>query len=341
MTDLVVGGGAIGTLLALSLAAGGRDVAIVRRGLERPSGSGEVALADRDGPVRIASVTEVRSPDDLAVAPELIVFAVKMFDLEAAVQSCAGWADSIALTPANGIGAEEIVGRLRPDAGLIAGSVTVSVDVRGDGRLVRLNRGGIGLAPVRGPVEETIATLAAALTAGGLRARRYEDAAAMKWSKLVANLVGNASSAICDLPPDQIYADPGGFAVEREQLREAFAVMRLSGLGPVALPGADIRLLAAAVRLPAALSRPILRRVVAAGRGGKDPSLRIHAREGRGDSEVEWLNGAVARAAASQGGSARVNRRLAELVATVLADDERRSWFRGRPDRLAAAALRD
>jgi 2-dehydropantoate 2-reductase len=341
VTDLVVGGGAVGSLLALSLAAGGRDVAIVRRGLERPSRSGEVALADRDGPVRIASVTEVRSPGDLPGAPELIVFGVKMFDLEAAVQSCAAWPGSTSLTPGNGIGAEEVVGRLRPVAGLIAGSVTVSVDARPDGRLVRLNRGGIGLAAVTGEVEPTLSAVAAALSAGGLRVRRYDDAAAMKWSKLVANLVGNATSAICDLPPGAIYADPRGFDVEREQLREAFAVMGLSGLAPVALPGADVRLLAAAIRLPPALGRPILGRVVAAGRGGKDPSLRIHARDGSGESEVAWLNGAVARAAAARGGSARVNARLAELVATVIVDEDRRSWLRGRPDRLADAILGD
>ena len=341
MTDLVVGGGAIGSLVALSLAAGGRDVAIVRRGLERPSRSGEVALAEPDKRIRIASVTEVRSPDDLAAPPDLIVFAVKMFDLEAAVQSCAGWPASVSLTPGNGMGAEEIVGRLRPTAGLIAGSITVSVDVRPDGRLVRLNRGGMGLAAVTDEVEPTLSAVASALSAGGLRVGRYDDAAAMKWSKLVANLVGNASSAICDLAPDAIYADPRGFDVEREQLREALAVMRLAGLAPVALPGADVRLLGAAIRLPRGLSRAILRRVVAGGRGGKDPSLRIHARAGSGESEVEWLNGAVASAAVARGGTARVNAGLAELVAAVLVDEDRRSWFRGRPDRLADAVLAD
>ena len=161
----------------------------------------------------------------------------------------------------------------------------------------------------------------------------------MKWSKLVANLVGNATSAIVDLPPEAVYADAGGFAVERRQLLEALAVMRRLGLAPVALPGADVRLLAAAVRLPPLFARPILRRVVAAGRGGKDPSLRIHARSGSGPSEVGWLNGAVARAAETFGGDARVNRRLAALAEEVLADPVRRAWFEGRPDRLAAAVL--
>ena len=80
-----------------------------------------------------------------------------------------------------------------------------------------------------------------------------------------------------------------------------------------------------------------MRRIIGGARGRKDPSLRIHANSGSGPSEVEWLNGAVARAADRLGLPAPVNRGLTELVEEVLADPERRAWFRRRPDRLVAA----
>ena len=80
-----------------------------------------------------------------------------------------------------------------------------------------------------------------------------------------------------------------------------------------------------------------MRRIIGGARGRKDPSLRIHANSGTGPSEVQWLNGAVARAAERLGGAAPVNRRLTELVDEVLADPERRTWFSGRPDRLVEA----
>lgn len=337
MTDLVVGGGAVGTFLATALAAGGRDVAIVRRRLDGPPQAASVTVIERDGSRRTQSVTEVAAAADLPSPPDVIVFSVKLFDLAAAVASCAAWPNATSLTPLNGVGAEEIVLDGRPDAGLIAGSLTVALDLQPDAAVAHLNRGGIGLAAVRGDVSTTIDGLVTAFAAGGLAAHRYGDWRAMKWSKLVANLVGNASSAIVDLPPEAVYADPAGFDVERRQLLEILAVMRRLGLPTVALPGVDVRLLAAAVRLPAAVGRPVLRRVVAAGRGGKDPSLRIQARAGAGPSEVGWLNGAVAAAAARLGGEARVNRRLAEIVDEVLADPGRRAWFRARPDRLAEA----
>jgi 2-dehydropantoate 2-reductase len=163
-----------------------------------------------------------------------------------------------------------------------------------------------------------------------------DDARSMKWSKLATNLAGNATSAIVNRSPGEVYPDPRGYEVERRQLRETFAVIRQSGLRVVALPGADVRLLDLATRLPNGLARPILARVVGGGRGSKDPSLLLAARSGATESEVGWLNGAVARAAADLGGGATVNRRLSELVAEVLTDPDRRAWFDGRVDRLAA-----
>jgi len=338
MTDLVVGGGAVGTLIAWALATGGRDVAMVRRAKTDGPSQAEVALVDAAGDDRrTARVTEVARPSDLSAAPELIVFAVKMFDLAAAAASCTAWPASTGLTVSNGVGAEGIVADARPGAGLIAGSVTVSVEVVGQGTVSRLNRGGIGLAPVSGDVDRLIGELMGAFTRSRLRNGRVENAASMKWSKLLANLVGNATSAIVDRPPAELYDDPGVFAVERRQLLEALAVMRRMGLSPVALPGADVRLLAAGVRLPSVLVRPILRQVVVGARGGKDPSLRLHATSGSGPSEVDWLNGAVADAAEGLGGSAPVNRRLTTLLHEVLADPARREWFSGRPDRLVEA----
>ncbi len=333
MTDLIVGGGAVGTLVAWALATGNRDVVIVRRRHDGAPRPGRVAVMDVAGRRREAPVTEVRHPSDLPATPEVIVFSVKMFDLPEAVESCATWPNTTALTVSNGVGAEEIVGGLRP-GGLIAGSVTSSVDMGENGTVSRLNRGGIALAPVRGEVDPLIAALVEAFGAAGLRATRCEDAAAMKWSKLVANLVANATSAILDLSAGEVYADAGGFRIERRQLLEAFGVMRSLRLAPVALPGADVRLLQLGMRLPVQISQPIVRRVVAGARGRKDPSLRLHAGTTSGPSEVTWLNGAVADAAERLGGVAPVNRRLTELVGEILADPERRAWFRGRPDRL-------
>lgn len=336
MTDLVVGGGAVGSLVGWALAAGGRDVSIVRRGLESPPRPSDLTVLDREGIPRTVAVTEVARPEDLLEAPEVIVIAVKMFDLEAAAHSCARWPDAVALTVSNGVGAEEIVRRIRPGAGLIAGSVTASVEPAGERTVARLNHGGIAVSPAAGDTRSLAEALADAIREAGLRTAVLDDARSMKWSKLIVNLAGNATSAIVGRPPSFVYAEPLGYEIERRQLREAFAVIRRSGLRVVALPGGDVRLLDLATRLPGWLTRPVLARVVGGARGRKPPSLLLAAESGEERSEVEWLNGAVARAATDLGGVAAVNRRLTELVSDVLVNEQRRAWFDGRIDRLAA-----
>lgn len=332
----VVGLGAVGSLLAGCLAGAGRPVVAVRRGAAR-SRIRSIVLVEPNRSRRTVSLTEAR-PDAIPEACRVALLAVKQFDLAAALDALAGRPDLVLVTVQNGLGAEEAVLARRPGGGLVAASLTASVE-RGPGDEIHwLRRGGIGLASVEGPVDAVVDDLVAAFQAGGLPARRYREWRAMKWSKLLGNLVGNATSAILDLDPAAVYADPRSFAVERAQLEEALAVMARLGLRPIGLPGAPIDWFIRLLRLPAVFARPLLRAVAGSARGGKAPSLRGHvAASGPGPSEVAWLNGAVAERARSVGLEAPVNRRLSALVEEVLADPERRAWFRGRPDRLVAA----
>lgn len=332
MIVLVVGAGAVGSFLGGTLAAAGQDVILLRRRV--PAVRAEsLTLRDTDGRDRVVTVTSVGSAGDVPRSPALILLAVKMPDVPTALEVAATWPEATILAVQNGVGVDDLIVSQRATGGIIAGSLTASIATDGSA-IRRLSRGGIGLAGVRGDVDAESDALVVAFAAGGLRARRYPDARAMRWSKLLANLVANATSAILDMDPAEIYGDPGLFAIERRQSREALRVMRALGLRPVALPGADTRLIALAARLPAAIVRPVMRRVVAAGRGGKSPSLRTGLATGTGPTEVDWLNGAVARAASTIGRRAPVNARLAELVEACVADPDRRAWFRRRPDRL-------
>ncbi|MHB8672965.1 MAG: ketopantoate reductase family protein [Candidatus Limnocylindrales bacterium] len=332
---LVVGAGAVGSFLGSILATGGADVVLLGRPSPEPVRPASLTLVEPDGSTRTLAVARGGAADSVAVEPDLAILAVKMADLAGALDVVARWPAAAVLAVENGIGADELVAVRRPAGGLIAGSLTTAVELDGE-TVRRLSRGGIALAPVHWSVGPGIAALAARFEAGGLRVREVPDAAAMRWSKLLVNLVGNATSAILDVDPATVYRDRALFALERRQLREALEVMRRLGIQPIRLPGADARLLAASARLPDALVRPVLGRIVAGGRGGKDPSLRRHVRSGRPPTEAAWLNGSVDRAARTIGFRAPLNARLAELVDEVAADPDRRAWFRARPDRLLA-----
>ena len=338
MRVLIVGAGAVGSFLGWAIAVGGGEVSMVRRGSSVSVREEPFGVVRPDGSASEARVKIVASVDAAMGAPDLVVVAVKQYDLPAAFESLRGWPRVPILTVQNGVGAEEAARAARPGAPVLAGSVTASVERNADGSVRWLRRGGLGLAVAQGAGDELVRQLSTIVAAAGVPVRILPDAAAMKWSKLVSNLVGNATSGLLDLDPASIYRDGALFDIEHAQLREALAVMRAKRLRAVALPGAPAPLLALATSLPAPLARAVLARVVGSARGGKDPSLRGAVKLGA-PTEVGWLNGAVARGGAETGVPTPVNAALARLVDEVAAHEGRRAWFRHRPDRLRTEVL--
>jgi 2-dehydropantoate 2-reductase len=339
MKTLVVGGGAVGSFLGTLLALAGHEVTLVR-----PYGPGEgvgpITLVGPDGSRREAVVDRILRTE-AASAPDLIVVGVKMALLGEALAPARRWPAVPTLTVQNGIGAEETVAELRPEAPRLAASLTASIELTPADEVHQLSRGGLGLAAVNPEARPLLASLAADFRRAGLRVVVRPEYRAMKWSKVLANQIGNACGAILDMDPGDIYRDPRLFAVERRTALETLAVMRAQGLRPVGLPGAPVPWLARAMRLPACLGRPILSRVAGRARGGKMPSLRLHVRAaGTGPaaepSEAAWLYGAVAGAGERAGVAAPTSARLAALVDEVAANPTRRAFLRGHPERLLA-----
>ena len=115
------------------------------------------------------------------------------------------------------------------------------------------------------------------------------------------NILANASCAILDWTPAHVMADPVASRLEARAWQEALAVMACLGVRPVTLAGYPFPLLApVARRLPPDWLARGLRGTVSGARGDKMPSLHIALGVGR-PSEVDWLNGAVARYGAQAG----------------------------------------
>jgi 2-dehydropantoate 2-reductase len=175
---------------------------------------------------------------------------------------------------------------------VIAGTVTSAVSRRAAGDILLERLRGVGVAgghPLSSPIVQ-------ALSNAHLNAHLYTSPLAMKWSKMLTNLMANASSAILDMPPAEILSHPGLYRIEINQLREAIAVMHALQIQPIDLPGTQVRVFAWMVsHLSPSLSQPLISRLVGKGRGQKMPSFHIDLHSGRGKSEVDYLNGAVVR----------------------------------------------
>jgi 2-dehydropantoate 2-reductase len=336
---LVVGAGAVGSFLGALLGSVGHDVTLIR--IFEPDSERPLTLVRPDGSRTKVPVHRFTRTED-AAAPDLMLVAVKMPVLREALAPTLRWPDVPTLTVENGIGAETIAAEVRPGAPMLAGSLTAPIRLVAEDEVEWIGRGGLALAAATDAARPMVGRLLDDFGRARLRVAERPAAPPMKWSKLLSNLIANATGAILDMDADAIYRDPRLFDVERRQILEAVAVMRRLGTRPVALPGAQIPWLVRCLRLPAPICRPIMTRIVGGARAGKSPSLRLHVRSAPPDApcaeqtEVAWMNGAVARAGAEHGVATPVNARLAALVDEVAADPERRAWFGGHPERLLA-----
>jgi 2-dehydropantoate 2-reductase len=333
---LCFGAGAIGTYIGGSLALAGQTVIF----LERPElapGLRErgmrLRLAGQDShiahPVVASSVDEA-----LTLGPfDAAILAVKSFDTPELVQSLAAY--SIALPPViclqNGVENEPLLASILGEEKVIPATVTTAIGRSQTGAVAVERLRGVGLS-----ADHVLApSLASVLDEAQLRAHLYGNAAAMKWSKMLTNLLANASSAILDLPPDAIFAHPGLFRLEIEMLREALRVMRAQRLPVIDLPGTPVRALAFLARsLPPAISQPLLRRSLGKGRGGKMPSFHIDLHAGRGKSEVNYLNGAVVRFGEKFGIPTPVNRMLTQTLLALTCGEIALDTYAGKPEKL-------
>jgi 2-dehydropantoate 2-reductase len=321
MRFLIFGAGAIGTYIGGSLALAGEDVVFLERpeaAAALPPGGLLIDFGEKTGrlekPVIATDIREALS----GAAFDAAVLAVKSFDTSGVIEQIAPVCGQMppVLCLQNGVENEAALAAALGADRVIAGSVTTAIGRPGPGavRVERLR--GVGVAGGHAVSR----CLAAALDAAGLRAREYPDGRSMKWSKMLTNLIANASAAILDLTPAEILADPRLFRLEIEQLRETLRVMDRLGVGVTDLPGTPVRLLALAARhLPLAIAQPLLRRALGQGRGAKMPSFYIDLHAGRQQSEVDFLNGAVVRFGQQVGAPAPVNRALNETLLALAA----------------------
>jgi 2-dehydropantoate 2-reductase len=336
MKVLFFGAGAIGTYIGGSLALAGYPVAFI----EQP----EPAAALRKTGLRltIANHTHTVPTPEVYASPaegiakahaDLMVFALKSYDTEAVTQTLIPMAGQLppALCLQNGVENEAALEKAFGAGRVIAGTVTSAVGrgAVGEIRLERLR--GMGIAGGHALSE----SIADAFQKAGLRAALFADARSMKWSKLLTNLLANASSSILEMTPAEVYRHPMLFRLERYMLRECLRVMRALDARVVDLPATPVRLLAFGAQFfPAGLAQPLLQRAVGGARGGKMPSFYIDLQSGRGKTEVRWLNGAVARFGAQAGIATPVNAMLTETLEGLAAGSLERAVFRKNPQAL-------
>ncbi len=283
----IVGGGGIGGYMAAQLAWAGQPVTLcVRTPFER------LTVADgggiREAPVRIAA-----EPDGIGPVRWLLI-TTKAQDTAGAsswVEALAG-AETTVVVVQNGIRQAE---RVRPFAGpaaILPAIIRCSVERTRPGHVV--HHGAASMVVPAGPDGQAFAGLFAGTA---FDVAQDADFVTASWRKLLANVVGNAITALT-LRRSDVLSEPAIRDLARGLLAEAVAAGRADG--------ADISA-ADAERVTAAF----------AGRGTGGGSSMLYDRLAGRPLEHRYLTGAVVEAADRHGIDVPLNRAVLALLSAA------------------------
>lgn len=337
MRFLVFGTGAVGGLMGARLALAGHDVVFLARSpIAKAIHENGLKLIE-SGRSQLIRTSAAMSDLDLALhasRPDLILLCVKAYDCAASASLLEQKLSDLVpvMSLLNGINNEQTLAQRLGMQNVIPATLTTAVQMVDPGVVQVERRRGVGIAGNHPMVARLIETFNGA----GFQTGRYPNPERMKWSKLMTNIVSNATSAITGFNPDEVFAHPGLARMEIDALRETTRVMHALGFTPQNLPGVSVALLGRAIFLPMIFTRHLLGRIVASGRGQKKPSL--HYDIGRGKSEASWLNGAVVRYGKKVGIRTPVNHAFQQSMEAIVEDENAQRVFLGNPDALLARA---
>jgi 2-dehydropantoate 2-reductase len=296
---IIVGAGAMGCLFAARLAESGARVTLVDVDEARLAALARdgITLADDEGERRVA-VAAARAAD-VAGPADLVLLFTKAMHSAAAARSVAhlAAAGAFALTLQNGIGNAEALAEIFAPDRVLMGVTDFPADLEGPTRVASYGQGHVrlgGFTPAAQPESEKVAAL---LDRAGLAAEADAEIRVAIWEKVAFNAALNSIAAVTGLSVGGMDA-PAGRSIAEAVVGEVVATAAAAGIG------LDPERIAAKVDFALANHR------------GHKASMLQDLLAGR-PTEIEAINGAVARAAAAAGIATPVTSTLADLVRLI------------------------
>ncbi len=313
----VVGAGAVGGAIAAVLSRGGHDVEVTARGAHL------AAILDRG--IRLKGewgdfTAQVDAAEILTRAPELVIVATKAQDSAAAIRDNAHLFRGIPLLIVqNGLDAMSTARAAAPRSDVVGGLATFASSFLSPGEVTITTTGHLYLG-VAGP-DDVPARFVARVLNVVLPTSVIPNFTGAQWTKLVINQV-NALPAITGLSVQDVIADRRLRRIMTASMRETVRIGRANHIRFEKLQGLGRRGLALFSVLPLWLGQALP--ALMSARVGKTPnpgSTLQSIRRGQA-TEIDFLNGAVVRAALAIGRMAPINAALVALVHEVEASAE-------------------
>jgi 2-dehydropantoate 2-reductase len=297
MRVAVVGAGAMGCLFGGLLWHSGAEVVLVDVSKAQIEALNREGLRlERDGETVCLRVPAAYA-HEVSVPPDLVVVFTKTVHTASAMESATHMLGeaTLVLSLQNGLGNDLVIERFHPRSRIVQGITTFPADLVAPGCVRSLGPGVTRIMWADGVRRDGLEEVRAALDRAGLNCAISEEVQVAIWEKVAFNVALNSLAAVLRVPVGPLGDSEEARSLARRMVEEVVSVAQRKGIG---------------ARLEQVLAT--VESALAAHRSHK-PSMLQDVLAGRA-TEIDALNGAVAREAASLGMSVPVTETLDLLV---------------------------
>jgi len=300
MKIVIVGSGALGSLLAAFLSKSKEDLWVLNKrkeDAEKITKSG-ISVEGVSGSWQ-AKVRSTSNPQDAGIA-DLVIICVKSYDTkEAILKARPIIGDNTAvLTLQNGIGNIEIIGEVIGQEKVIGGVTSEGVTLLECARIRHAGRGETVIGRIDGRMPAGMRSIRELFNKVGLETKISRDIKSALWSKLIINAGINALTVITRLPNGKLLEFEGTRKILREAVTEATRIAKRK-------------------RIKLIYDDPLAKVEAVCEATANNISSMLQDALRKKRTEIDYINGVIVRQAQELGVPAPVNSLLVELVKTI------------------------
>jgi 2-dehydropantoate 2-reductase len=228
MDFVIVGAGALGSILGAQLLEAGHSVVMLARG-------GRAEALRRDG-IRLHGLVERQTACPVETDPgaiktaDVVILAVKTLTHEAAAQSLAHLQVDMVLSVANGVlKNQQLIGAFG-EAHVLGCMADVSGELQADGRVLFTRNMSLQIGELHKPSSDRCEALVSALNASGMNAAVAADIRSVEWSKFVGWCPFMGLSVLSRAVSAEFLSDPDHAAVMVAAVREMHRLATALGI---------------------------------------------------------------------------------------------------------------
>jgi 2-dehydropantoate 2-reductase len=308
---VVLGAGAVGSLIGGLLAQAGEDVTLLARQAHVEAISAKGLHIEG---VLGALTIPVKAVQALDFQPYLALLAVKTQDIETACRPISTYlVNTPIVTLQNGVRSDEMVASLLPKENIVSGVVMFNAQYLQPGQITYSRSGWLVIGEAFGENGQRVRDIQTLLNRA-VRTQISDNIQGAHWTKLLVNNLANGLEAMTGLTIRECLRYPGLRNIGTLALKEGHQAIEKAGFRLAPLPGIPTKVLLFIIQSPL----PVAAWVLSLSMGSlKTLSSTLQSlRRGR-PTEIDYLNGEIVRLGQQVGLATPYNSKVVELVKEV------------------------